>query len=131
MSQLIWDDFYILGGKVVAKNKKDENLLDYVPNKSKKVVYNKKENGLIEIIMPRDSIIERIIRKLFFTPDKYRVELDKMGTFVWEQIDGQRTIYEIAGLVQEHFKEEAEPLYERLLQYINILKNNNFITFDR
>ncbi|WP_343231635.1 PqqD family protein [Tissierella simiarum] len=115
----------------MAKNKKDENLLDYVPNKSKKVVYNKKENGLIEIIMPRDSIIERIIRKLFFTPDKYRVELDKMGTFVWEQIDGQRTIYEIAGLVQEHFKEEAEPLYERLLQYINILKNNNFITFDR
>jgi glutathionyl-hydroquinone reductase len=115
----------------VARNKKDENVLDYIPIRSTKITYNKKENGLIEIILPRNSIVERITRKLFFTPDKYRVELDKMGTFVWEQIDGQRTIYEIAMSVQERFKEEAEPLYERLLQYINILKNNNFIVFNK
>ncbi len=115
----------------MARNKKDENVLDYIPIRSTKITYNKKENGLIEIILPRDSLIEKITRKLFFTPDKYRVELDKMGSFVWEQIDGERTIYEIAMLVKESFKEEAEPVYERLLQYINILRNNNFITFDR
>ena len=41
----------------------------------------------------------------------------------------RKTIYEISQLVKDEFKEESEPLYERLIQYINILKNNKFIEF--
>ncbi len=50
-----------------------------------------------------------------------------MGSFIWKQIDGKKTIYEIALLVKDRYQEEAEPLYDRLIQYINILKNNKFI----
>lgn len=50
-----------------------------------------------------------------------------MGNFVWPLIDGTRTVYEIAQLVKEEFGEKAEPLYERLVQYIQNLENYGFI----
>ena len=114
---------------MVNKNKKEENYLDYIPKKSDKIHWIEKEDGLIQIIIYRDSLLEKIVRKLFFTPDKYRIDLDKMGSFIWSHIDGQKNIHQISQLVKEEFKEEAEPLYERLVQYMNILKNNKFIEF--
>jgi len=53
--------------------------------------------------------------------------LDRVGSFVWIHIDGNRTIYDIARLIKDEFKDEVEPLYGRLIQYMNILKNNGFI----
>ena len=111
------------------KNKKEENYLDYIPKKSDKIHWEDKEDGLVQIILYRDSLFEKIVRKLFFTPDKYRVDLDEMGSFIWHHIDGEKNIYEISQLFKDEFKEDAEPLYDRLIQYINILRNNKFIDF--
>ncbi len=111
--------------------KKEEmyNFLDLVPKKSSKVKCEQREEELIRLIVPRDSLVDRIVRKLFFTPDAFKIDLDELGSFVWRQIDGQKTIYEIGQQLKEEFKEEAEPLYERLVQFMNILKNNKFIEF--
>ena len=111
------------------KKKKQENYLDYIPKKSQRIKWKEKEDELVQIIIPRDSLFEKIVRKLFFTPDKYKIDLDEMGSFIWHSIDNKRTIYEIGQLVKEEFQDESEPLYERLFQFINILKNNKFIEF--
>lgn len=109
--------------------KKKENYLDYIPKKSKEIDWREKENGLTQIIIYRDSLFDKLIRKLFFTPEKYKVDLDDLGSFVWNLIDGEMSIYEISILVKDEFGEAAEPLYERLIQYMKILKNNKFIDF--
>ncbi|GFN37062.1 PqqD family protein [Tepidimicrobium xylanilyticum] len=111
------------------RNKKEENYLDYIPKKSEKIHWIEKEDGLIQIIIYRNSLFERIVRKLFFTPDKYRIDLDQMGSFIWKHIDGEKSVYQISQLVKGEFQEKAEPLYERLIQFMNILKNNKFIDF--
>lgn len=111
------------------KNEKGKNYLDYIPKKMDKIHWEEKQDGLIQIIIYRDSLFEKIVRKLFFTPDKYRIDLDRMGSFIWTHIDGEKTVYEISQLIKDEFKEDAEPLYERLIQYMNILKNNKFIDF--
>lgn len=111
----------------MKKNKKEVNYLDFIPKKLEKVHWQETDQGLIQLIIYRDGLFDRIIRKLFFTPDKYVVDLDEMGSFIWKQIDGERNIYQIALLVKDEFEEVAEPLYERLIQYINILKNNKFV----
>lgn len=110
-------------------NKKEDkkNYLDYIPKKSHKISWEILDNGLVQLIIYRNSLLEKIVRKLFFTPDKYVVDLDQMGSFIWKHIDGKNNIYIIAQLVKAEFKEDAEPLYERLIQYMNILKNNKFI----
>lgn len=108
---------------------KQDNYLNYIPIKSNKIKWKKLDNGLIQIIQPRDSILDKIVRKLFFTPDKFRIDLDEMGSFIWKHIDGEKTIYDIAQLVKSEFGEKAEPLYERLVEYMKILKNNKFIDY--
>ncbi|MCR5543048.1 MAG: PqqD family protein, partial [Eubacterium sp.] len=39
-----------------------------------------------------------------------------MGSFIWPLIDGKTSIYNIGEAVKEHFGEEEEPLYPRLVQ---------------
>jgi coenzyme PQQ synthesis protein D (PqqD) len=111
----------------MKKEKKEENYLDYIPEKSPNCKWVDKEDGIVQIIVDRDSLFERIVRKLFFTPESYKVDLDRIGSFIWNRIDGKRNLYDIGQLLKVEFGEDIEPLYERLIQYINILKNNKFI----
>ncbi|MBW4829064.1 MAG: PqqD family protein [Clostridiaceae bacterium] len=107
--------------------KKKENYLDYIPLKSEKIDWRKREDGLTQLIIYRDSLLDKIVRKLFFTSDKYVVDLDSLGSFVWDSIDGKKSVYEISKLVKAEFGEDAEPIYDRLIEYMIILKNNKFI----
>ncbi len=116
----------LIGNK---KEKKDKNYLTFIPIKSKKIKYKVKSNGNVQLIVPRDSLIEKIAIKLFFAPENLKIDLDEIGSFIWSNIDGNNNIYQIGKLVEENFGEKAEPLYERLVQYINILKSNDFIKF--
>ena len=50
-----------------------------------------------------------------------------MGSFVWPLLDGEKDIVAIGVLVKEHFGEEAEPLYERLAKYFQILDSYSFV----
>lgn len=111
----------------MKKKKLKENYLDYIPKKTDIINWKNIEDDLVQIIVPRDSLFEKLVRKLFFTPDSYKVDLDIIGSFIWRHIDGKRSLYDISQLLKNEFGQEVEPLYKRLIQYINILKNNKFI----
>ncbi|HHU77464.1 MAG TPA: PqqD family protein [Clostridiales bacterium] len=84
---------------------------------------------MVEIIIPRDKLLHRIIRIIRNTPEVMRIRLDDRGSYVWQMIDGYRTVEEIGGLLNEKFGERAAPIYERLWVFLRILSNNGFITF--
>ena len=46
---------------------------------------------------------------------------------VYKRQDGTRTVYEIAELVKAEFGDKAEPLYDRLVQYIRNLEAYGFV----
>lgn len=69
----------------------------------------------------------RLAQKLFHTPPYSDIDLDTFGSFVWKQIDGGRTVYDIAMLVKAEFGQKAEPLYPRLVTYFRTLRNNRFV----
>jgi hypothetical protein len=50
-----------------------------------------------------------------------------MGSFVWPLLDGEKDIVALGLLVKEHFGDKAEPLYERLAKYFQILDSYSFI----
>ena len=106
--------------------KKKKNFLDYIPVKSKKINWKENENK-VQLIIERDKLIDKIVRKFFNTPERNIVDLDELGSFVWQSIDGKKSVYEIYKKVKSNFGDKAEPLNERLITYINILKNNKFI----
>lgn len=76
----------------------------------------------------KNPILKKYLLPRLKTPD-YSVKLDEVGTFVWQNIDGQRTFGEIAAKMREELGESVEPVEDRLGQFINSLRKYEFITF--
>ncbi len=112
------------------KIKEKDNMLKYIPVKADKIKTKKKDDNTIDIIVPRDGWFDSLIRKIAKTPERKVISLDDLGSRVWELINNNRTIGEIALIIKEEFGEKADPLYKRLLNFIRILKNNSFIDFE-
>ena len=109
--------------------KQKENYLDYIPVVSPKNSWDAKEDGKVTVHMVHKGFYHTIAQKFFGRPRVSHIDLDDQGSFVFAQIDGKRTIGEIALLVKEKFPEEDNVLYGRLIKYMQILRNNKFIYF--
>jgi hypothetical protein len=85
------------------------------------------EAGVI-LFMPRyPTFAGRLAGKLLRKSSHIKVKLDALGSAVWKLIDGTRSIHQIGEEIQETFGNEAEPLYPRLVEFLNILLRNKFI----
>lgn len=109
--------------------KKQKNSMDFVPIKNSAFKYYTNDKNLIVVEVIRNGVFDKIAQKVFKVPKKSNIELDELGSFIWNLIDGKRTIYDISVLVKEQFKDKCEPLYERLVKYFVILNDNKFITY--
>ena len=98
--------------------KKDNNLLDYVPRIPEKLNWTEDDEHRVTVD----------VEKCFGRPAVSHIALEQFGSFIWKQIDGVHTIYDIALLVKEEFGEDAEPLYDRLLAYFRTLQGHGFVT---
>lgn len=107
---------------------KKKNFLDFVPEYSDKITWSQKDEA-VTVDMYHKGFFPWIAQRFFKKPKVSHISLDKLGSFIWLQINGKATVYDIADLVKNKFGEEAEPLYPRLVKYMQILKNNNFIIF--
>ena len=75
------------------------------------------------------GMFNTIAQKVFGKPRFSKVHLDEMGTFIWPEIDGAKTVQELALLVKEHFGDKAEPLYPRIVKYFQIMESYEFVHF--
>ena len=108
----------------------EKNFLKMVPKKNESINYEINDDGKVNIIIKRDGLLDRIVRKFLDTPKRRVVELDDLGSFVWKQIDGEANFNDISKKLLEHFGDKAKPLYKRLATYTKILRNNDFIIIE-
>lgn len=111
------------------KRKNRGNYLDYVPVCAPAVIWNMDHKGMIEIKIENKGFYNWLAQKLFQRPRFSTISLDEFGSFVWRQMDGSCTIYDIARLLKEKYGAQAEPLYERCTGYFQILYRNHFIAY--
>ena len=110
----------------MAKQKK--NYLDFVPVISDRNTWSE-ENGKVTVHMVNKGFYHMIAQKFFHTPRVSHIALDEYGSFVWSLIDGKRTVGQIADSLKEKYGKKAEPLYERLARFFQILEGCHFICF--
>lgn len=108
--------------------KKGENYLNYVPLHNPKHTWDEK-NGIVTIHMIHRGFYPLIAQKFFHSPRVSHIDLDVYGSFIWICMDGSRTVGQLAETMKAQFGEKAEPLYDRLVKYMQILRNNEFILF--
>lgn len=107
-----------------------QNLLEFVPQR-KIESFSTDENGVITLEIENKGVFNKVAQRLFKKPKISYIHLDEMGSFVWPLIDGERSITDIGVFVKERFGEKAEPLYERLAKYFNVLESYGFIKFKK
>ena len=109
--------------------KKEENYLDKIPQKGN-FEWKADDDGIVTLCIENKGVFNKIAQKLFKKPRISYVHLDKMGSFVWPIIDGEKSILDISADVDKEFGEDAKPLYERLAKYFQILASYGFVTFN-
>jgi hypothetical protein len=106
-------------------SKRKENYLDYIP-----VIRSEWDDGeTVTVHMVHRGFYAWVAQKFFHRPRVSYIQLDDIGSFLFRHMDGQRTVGDLAELVKAEFGEKAEPLYDRLVQYLKILRNNGFIDY--
>jgi hypothetical protein len=113
----------------MAKRQK-ENYLDYIPRPNRLFETRQNEKGHVEIIKEHRGFYNRLAQKLFHKPKVSSIEMDDFGSFIWRCMDGKRSIFEIGQEVKKEFGEKAEPLYERLSQFVKVLYSERFIVYE-
>lgn len=107
---------------------KNTNLLLMTPIRNPKIEWDNSDNIILKI--KRYKKIDRFMNKVFKTPLVHTIELDEIGSFVWENCDGNNKIEDISNLLNNNFGQKVEPVLDRLIHYIQILKNNQFISLE-
>ncbi len=108
--------------------KKAENYLERKPMPAKTISW-KVEEEKVTISVENRGMWNRILQKLLARPKISYIHLDTFGSFVFREMDGEKTILEIGERVEAVFGEEANPLYERLATFCARLESYGFISF--
>jgi hypothetical protein len=104
-----------------------ENYLERIPKRNESIKWNLDENNRVTLEVENKGFFNKIAQKFFKKPKVSYVHLDENGSFLWQHLDGEKSILDLGVLVKEHFGEKAEPLYERLCKYFQILESYAFI----
>ncbi len=110
--------------------KRKENFLDYIPKHNALHSWEKDKDGKVAVKVLNRGFFNRVAQIFFKRPKYSYIHLEEFGSFVWEQIDGTKTVYEIGQAVKNRFGKKAEPLYERLSEYISTLRSNGYIVYE-
>ena len=106
-----------------------ENYLEKIPMRSSVLKWELTNKGKVDLLVENTGFFNRMAQKLFGKPKITYVHLDDMGSFIWQIVDGEKNIIELGKDVEEHFGETAQPLYERLAKYFQILDSYRFIVW--
>ena len=111
----------------MKKEKLKENYLERKPMRPERISWSADEKGIVTLDIENVGFFNRLAQKLFKKPPVSHIHLDEMGSFVWPLMDGEKDIAALGVLVKEHFGDAAEPLYERLAKYFQILDSYSFV----
>lgn len=113
----------------MKKKSNAENYLEKIPVRNPDIRWTVNDKKLVTLEIENKGFYNRIAQKFFRRPPVSYIHLDNIGSFVWPLINGEKDILELGVSVKEHFSDEAEPLYERLAKFFQILESYRFISF--
>ena len=88
------------------------------------------EEGAISVELPRrKDWVGGMLSFLFFVPDSKPVQLDEVGSFVWNLCDGEHTVNEIAVALAKEYKLNRREVDVSLTKYLQTLGKRGMVAF--
>lgn len=102
------------------------NILNLRPKRA--VQWEENEDGTVILLTPKFEnklLVKYLLPRM--KSKNIKIKLDDVGSWVWRHIDGERTILQIGELMEHELAERAQPVYERLGLFMNMLLRRKFI----
>jgi hypothetical protein len=79
--------------------------------------------------LPKTTGLRRLVDRLLFEMSTRRIRLDMLGSFTWKQLDGARTVAEVAALLRDKYGQEVEPAEERVGKLVQMLHSQLLVEY--
>lgn len=80
----------------------------------------------VKLLIKNPSFIEKIFfRNQLEKP--YKIDLDEIGSFIWQNCNGKNKVKDIILIAENEFKEKVAPADERVILFINQMNKNKLI----
>ena len=99
------------------------NPLEVIPVVEADTEARRDERGLLQIrraMQPKRGLYEWVSRKFRFRHD-IRINLDEVGSFFWEQIDGRRTLDDVTGAIRKQFDLKLDESRKAVIMFTKVL----------
>ncbi len=111
------------------KEKSQENFLMYRP--LRKIEQWSVSDKKVKLFFTHNKPAEKFVRWLIKKPKINDIELDEMGSMVWQLCDGTKTVYDIALALVQKFEDTEENAINRLIMFLRYLSQKGWITFEK
>lgn len=85
------------------------------------------------VIFKKEGVIYRNVDNQAVIVDlesSYYCNLNEIGTIIWEQIDGQKTLSDIAGYICDKFEIPEEQALEDVREFLDDIRKKGLIEYD-
>lgn len=105
-------------------------LLSIRPVRNPLIPYEQNEDGFMILHVPfRKKALFRLLSRIFRLPTEHVVELDAVGSSIWELCDGKHTVSAILERIARHYKLDRREAEVSLFSYLNTLSQRRYIAF--
>lgn len=106
-----------------------ENLSLCIPVRAESIAWSADGDGMVTLDVKNAGAFNKIAQVFFKRPKVSHIHLDKLGSSVWQKLDGETDLLSIANSLENECGETVYPTLPRLRKFISILKNYHFIYF--
>ena len=89
------------------------------------------ERELVTLHLQNKGLFHRAAQLLFKRPRISHVKLDALGSLVWTLADGELNVQQIGKRLGEQFGDKAQPLYERLVSFLQTMEECRLIKWKK
>jgi hypothetical protein len=95
------------------------------------VQWEEREDGLVTLVRVKPAVrdLRSFRRWLSFMMAPPRIRLDEVGSYAWLNMNGDVDVRELVQRVRDEFGESAEPVAQRLGQFVRLLRRERFVTY--
>jgi hypothetical protein len=104
-----------------------DEFLQFIPKRTQQE-WKINPEGLVEIKVQKfKSNLGKSLCKTIRKDQKFSAKMDELGSLVWQQCDGKKTVKQILTKVKKQFPKE-ENIDQRLFLFLQQLHSLNYIT---
>lgn len=110
------------------KRRTTDSYKDHIPVREEQHRWCLGDEGSITIYVEQTGVFHKVTKKLLGRTRTEEVRLDKIGSYIWPLLDGQRSVQDLAKLSHEAFEgSEEEYTYEKVVRYMRDLEQNGLV----